>query len=620
VNRPVDPARNPARRKDAGVARLAARLPARPVLAAFAALLAALVAAGCVSVPTGGPVQSYPVTQGTDAQNQNYVQIVPQPPGAGWSPQDIVQGFLTASASFGDNGQIAFQYLTPQEQKVWTRSWSAIVYKQGPNVEAPRYPSPKNKNEATVQITGQTQATLKGYGSYSVASASSASSSSDVTPTFELVKVAGQWRINYAPPELLLTSDSFTNDYQLRNLYFFDPASRFLVPDPVYVPLQASPAELMNGLVHDLIAPPDDWLSGGATQTALPAGTKIGGVTLNGVTALVDLTGTIAKAGISTQTLELVSAQLLWTLCGAEQSGQPVQSVELELNGKPWVPPGGQGNPVQVQHQSKRSPAQGAGSVFYYVDSAGYLTSQDGALGKPDHIEQIGTGYTQVAVSPDGRYLAALRGQTLYTGLVGGPLDKRGSDYLTISWDVNDNLWASVGDQIVMFKNAVGIRQPLGQMIPVNVGSASSGLTSVTGPFTALRVAPDGVRVAIVIGGSLGNVLTFGAISGEQGSRPQIMLSDVQLTPLNATAFTGLTWYGPDDVITLAQPGPAATEYPVSGGTPTSIPVDDGMETITASSGNLLVASMPDGRMMADASLTGSWTLIGTGSSPVYPG
>ena len=44
-----------------------------------------------------------------------------------------------------------------------------------------------------------------------------------------------------APPYLLLTSDSFQYDYQLRNLYFFDPTDSYLVPDPVYVPLQATP-------------------------------------------------------------------------------------------------------------------------------------------------------------------------------------------------------------------------------------------------------------------------------------------------------------------------------------------------------------------------------------------
>jgi len=131
----------------------------RPVLAALAALIvAALTATGCVSVPTGGPVISYPVTQGTAAQNQPYVQVQPQPPGTGWSPTDIVTGFLTASASYGTYPQVVEQYLTPDEQKSWNPSWSAVVYKNGPNVMPAIYPSTvKNPKTATVKITIKTR-------------------------------------------------------------------------------------------------------------------------------------------------------------------------------------------------------------------------------------------------------------------------------------------------------------------------------------------------------------------------------------------------------------------------------------------------------------------------------
>ena len=36
-----------------------------------------------------------------------------------------------------------------------------------------------------------------------------------------------------------------------------------------------------------------------------------------------------------------------------------------------------------------------------------------------------------------------------------------------MSWDINDDLWASTGDQIVMFRGAASPRQPLGQPVPV---------------------------------------------------------------------------------------------------------------------------------------------------------
>ncbi len=591
-------------------------------VATLAALFIAALAAGCVSVPTGGPVQSYPVTQGTGAPNQPNAQFEPQRPGPGWSPQQIVQGFLAASASFGNYSQVALQYLTPQEQEVWNHpTWSAVVYKDGPDVANPVYPTAaKTAKTATVRITGTIQATLQGNGSYSVPSTSAPGSSSDAPPPFQLSKEPdGQWRISAVPsedgtPEVLLTSDSFANDYQLRNLYFFDPTGSNLVPDPIYVPLRA-PGDLMNGLVQDLITPPKDWLSGGATKTALPVGTKIIDVTVGGVTAFVNLTGSIAKDGLNDALMEQVSSQLLWTLSGSGQNGA-VQSVEVKLNGHPWSPPGSQENPVQQKSQSEKAPPTGASPVYYYLDSAGYLMSRQGA-GKPEQVELIGTGYTQLAVSPDGRYLAALRGSTLYTGLIGDGLEKRGTGYATMSWDYSDNLWTAQGGQVIMYRVTVTVRKPLGPLVPVTVSVNNPPTKDVGIAFTALRVAPDGVRVALVIENG---ELTFGAISGQQGQNPQITLSEVKLTPPTGTEFTGLTWYGPDNVITLARQGPAATEYSVSGGYSTPIPVEPGMETITASLGNLLIAGLTDGSIVADNSLTGVWTRLGSGVAPAYPG
>jgi hypothetical protein len=602
----------------------------RPLLTALAALVvAALAATGCVSMPSGGPVLSYPVTQGTDAQNQPFVQIQPQPPGNGWSPSQIVQGFLTASANYGSYPNVARQYLTPGEQKIWDPFWSAIVYKSGPNVTAPTYPSGvKNPTTATVEVSGNVQANLLGNGNYSVPSASTPGSPPD-PQLFKLVKANGQWRIDTAPQKLLLTSNSFENDYQLRNLYFFDPLDRFLVPDPVYVPLRPA-NDLMDGLVNELIAPPTDWLSGGATKTAFPPKTKVSSVGLDGVTAVVNLTGTdIAKAAIGkagTDVMLQISAQLLSTLRVAAPSdshGQGVQSVEVVVNGKPWVPPKGQGNPVQ--HTTAWQPASGKSKEFYSVDSKGYLTSRTDPGAKPVSIAKIGTSYDQIAVSPDGMYLAALRDGTLYAGrLVGGSLTRQGTGFTAISWDVNDNLWALQGGQVVMFRGTSNARQPLAAMVSVAVVNAQPG------PYTELQVAPDGVRVALVSGGT---ELTFGAISRPPGQNPQIMLSPVQEAPLTqvqpvpqAANFTALSWYGPDDVITLATPGPAVTKYPVSGGTPQPLQADADMQTITASWGKSLIAGFPKGRMMADAGLTGSWMPISDGdapadgSSPTYPG
>lgn len=283
------------------------------------ALLALL--AGCISVPSGGPVLSYSITQGPGGQSQPLPQIVAQPPQADWTtPEEIVRGFLAASASFSGGQRIAREYLTASENRAWTPNWSAVVYKNGsgPNVRPATYTGTGPAQVATVTIAGSRQAFLSGTGGYVAPSASAAGGAPGGPPTFRLQKVGGQWRISKAPPYLVLSSYSFQYDYQLRNLYFFDPTNSVLVPDPVYVPLQATTASLMDGLVYDLINPPGDWLSRGATTTAFPKKTTtIGDVTLTGGTAAVNLGGAITKVASDKTLMQQVSAQLLYTLIGS---------------------------------------------------------------------------------------------------------------------------------------------------------------------------------------------------------------------------------------------------------------------------------------------------------------
>lgn len=566
-------------------------------------------------------MSSYAITQGPGGQSQPYLQSIAQPPRAGWLPAAIVQGFVTASASFGSQ-QIAREYLTTQARRTWKPGWSAVVYSNDPNVQPAVYTGTGRGRQAAVTIGGSVQAILSGQGGYAVPSASAAGGLPGNQLTFTLEKVGGQWRISKAPQYLLLTSYQFQSDYQLRNLYFFDPTGRFLVPDPVYVPVTTpTAANLIEGLVYDLIHPPPDWLSRGATYTAFPKGTTtVGDITLNGGTAAIDLGGGIGKAPKDSLLLK-VSAQLLWTLTGSGQSGPAVQSVALSVNGKPWSPPASDLNQVQQLRQSKYSPPTGASRVFYYVDSTGNLMSRDGPQAKAQKVEHIGTGYSQIAVSPDRQYLAALSSGSLFIGRVGGPLLKRaGTGYTSMSWDAADDLWATSGGEIVMLRGSAKPDQPQGRPAGVTVMDPN-GTSQNSGSFTALRVAPDGVRVAIIVGAT---DLDFGAIVAQPGPRPGQLSIDIVLSPFSVSApgstFTSLTWYGPDNVITLRDPGPDLTEYPVDGGSSRSITAQPDMTRITASLGFPLIAGLPGGGMMADAGLSGSWTPAGTGVCAVYPG
>jgi hypothetical protein len=610
-------------------------------------------------MPSGGPVVAYTVTQSPSGQSQAFLQQFPQAPQDGRTPTQIVQGFITASGTLGAQ-QTAREYLTPQFSKTWNRTpqWSAIVYSNEPIVELVSRSDPREKGRpqtAVVSVTGTVQADLLGSGSYAVPSAKKPQG----PQYFDLVEEpGGQWRINSQVSRsqqpllhqpLLLTSYVFSLDYQPRNLYFLDPGSKVLVPDPVYVPLQATAANLMFTLVNDLNRPPGDWLSG-ATHTAFPPGTKVSGVTLAGQTATVNLTVASLRRA-SAQWQQQVTSQLLSTLVGSGQGGPSVQTVELVVNGKPWIPPNAQDNPVQGMPPQYNTP-QPVKPVFYYLNSAGYLMQQRSDQVKPSARFRIGKGYTAIAVSRhliNGvRYLAALRGGTqggglLFTGPVGGKLVPRGNSFTSISWGLNDDLWATAGDQIYKLQGDANPQQPAGMAVPVNVVTPSGSILSGQ-PFDSVRVAPDGVQVAIIVDN--GSSLDFGAISTQQpaahaqasshqpAAHPapvtQIVLSPFFVDSPGATTFSAVSWYGPYNVITLGTPGPLLTEYPVNGGGATVIqPPPSQILSITASLDNPLIAGLPTkggGEMSADPSLTGTWTSIPplavplNGFSPVYPG
>ena len=199
----------------------------------LAALVVAASAAGCVSMPTRRPVQSYTVTQGPGAQSQHYQQIYAQPPGNGWSPEEIVSGFLTASASFANQQQMAREYLTPHASRdVEAELVGDRVQQRRPRATQTAYPArnPGARSRSPARSRPTCPATAATPSRSAKEQGVAAAPSSWPSST-----ASGGSR--QAPQELLLTSDLFKDDYQLRNLYFFDPTGSFLVPDPVYVPL-----------------------------------------------------------------------------------------------------------------------------------------------------------------------------------------------------------------------------------------------------------------------------------------------------------------------------------------------------------------------------------------------
>ena len=196
-----------------------------------------LLLAGCVIVPTSGHVQAVNATQGGAGGGQSYLQPIPVPPGHGWTPQQIVSGFLAANASFANGHAVAREYLLPSASQGWRPGWAVTVFAQNPSIVSPPPHIPqqsfKTANTTAVEVSGTVLGTVSNSGQYAISPQSQAATQEE---KFGLIKQGGEWRISTLPSVVLLTQADFLHVYQPRNIYFFDPAMQVLLPDPVYVP------------------------------------------------------------------------------------------------------------------------------------------------------------------------------------------------------------------------------------------------------------------------------------------------------------------------------------------------------------------------------------------------
>jgi hypothetical protein len=602
----------------------AARVLAVPVLAVTAAV------AGCAAVPTSGPVQQVGTGQGGASQEQDYSQPIPVAPGTGWSPTQVVDGFLAASASFASNHAVAQEYLDPAARRSWRPGWAVTVVSTTPTASI--VPSPKEVTEdagaggqegsalATVEVSGQPVATLTGAGQYLV------SSGPPTKPIFfSLIRTDGQWRIDDLPSSpLLLTQADFQRVYQPRNLYFLGPSRRALVPDPVFAPQEATNTQLATGLVNALLQGPAGWLAGAAT-TGFPVGSSpLGQVKIIGPNATVNLGGRAATATLAQR--EQIAAELVWTLTSGPTG---IHSVELEINGRPQQIMGSQYQLQQTYHAWV--PAQSAGSGLYFIGSNGAIQELSGAgqsgSGQPGRATAVpgpaggasAPALSSIAVSSNGRWVAGISadGSTVYTVDLsrGGALRTWRSpsgSCTSVSWDAQGDLWIAAGGDLWMMQPGSGSADQIGMD---DLPDADN--------VTDFRVAPDGIRAAMIVSSPSGPQVQLAAITrgGLSAWIGQPVAVGAGITDPEA-----LSWYGANNVIVLSGGalGAQLNEVPLNGGQPTAIATAGDAVSMTATSpgdtGSSIALGLSGGQIMVSSGLGAFQPTHVSGRDPVYPG
>lgn len=453
--------------------------------------------AGCVTVPTSGPVEHHaPAEQ----QANPGVDIAPVPPAQGASPGLIVEGFLHAMATYQPGYAVAREFLTPGAAEAWQPESGVEIYAAG---------FPPQVSDAGVVLTAPLVGTLDRRGSFTPVD----------TPylhDFGLVRDAGnQWRISRPPRGLLVSQSLFTGSWARADVCFWDVTANWLVPDPRFFP---SGTFGMLATARAVLAGPAPQASA-AYAPALSDHLEVSSVTVGTAgMATVELTGDTEALDVAAR--RRLAAELVWSLSSLEG----VLSVRVRGNGVVWELNGTGVLTTADFEQGAPVPPDPGDGVYLLRGDAVERASWSEPLAAPQPLPGTARPASGLAVRADGQTLALItddgtRVRTVSVRDGASREDLNGSGFARVRWTRQGELW-------VVLDRTRGARLRAlrdGREVSVDTDALPAGRIRSYAP------APDGVRVALVIENQGRTVLGVAAVV--RGPTGMSVIGWRQLTP-----------------------------------------------------------------------------------------
>jgi hypothetical protein len=480
------------------------------------AMLLSLGLAGCVGIPKSGGVNVGPPVQ--SASNGAPGADIPVSPPTGATKDEILTDFMQAVVSPENDYSIARQYLTQTADHSWDPTKSVLIREGSPDTE--ELPT------GSMLYTVQTKAAIDADGIYSEQSFDS----SQALP-FSFKKVDKQWRISSLADGIVISRDSFNNDFHEQTLYFFDPTFRYLIPDVRWFPTGST---VQTRVVSALLGGPSETLQGGVVVSAFPEGTKLQKVVdLRSSTATVDLSTDAAGQKSLAQSRMLTQLQ-------TSLSSTSVTNVSISIGGAP----------IQI---SQAAPA----TVALAADPAA-LVRQGKKFGFAPRLDSIGKISAQVAavdasavsLSRDQSSAAALGKGGVYllsNAASGARLVDSRSGLIAPSIDPFGYVWS------VPTNDPSAIRVTGGDGKSLSIAAAVPRNSKVV----ALQVSHDGTRVLMYLRTtSAPRLVIIGVV--RRGDVPTSLGVPIDLPVTSATPIDA-TWVDADSVAALASSGGGVT-------------------------------------------------------------
>jgi hypothetical protein len=460
--------------------------------------LATIVTAGCGVPGSGSPVvlEGAPDPAGGAAGTTEHL---PQP-GDVVSATDLVDKFLEAPAAgdwepSGKQQRIeralehARAFLTDAASAAWKGSAQEITV-----VDV----SPPSLGVDLVQVLLTPVGVLTENGAIEPAPAGVG----PIDWKFTVDGTNGRWRLTNAPPGALLLSTKAVRDlYEARPIYFWDTGAQWLVPDLRYFAKGVNKQKRQTEVLNRLRAGPSTWLKD--TVDPIPAGISADSPFAQNSRTVISLS---AEAATTPEQAKKLAKQLRWSL---RPESEPV---ELRIKGQATVI--GEGN---TYLEANAAASNGPDAAEEFCVASGRVVPVALAMTAPAVLDTpMNSAVESAALSRNKASAALVRPTTSgHRGLWLGRHNEA----------LGGTQYTGPVIQAVKMSRPVWLNRPRPRVLVAADGSlwdvpqsSPAHPIAVTpnniGPVTAMAVAPDGRRVALVAGGQ---VLVAGLNFGPEG-------------------------------------------------------------------------------------------------------
>jgi hypothetical protein len=259
-------------------------------------VLMSLALVACGNIPQNSSIQEGSILG--SVPEGSIVRVIASAPQNGMTPEEIVSGFLNASASSENDFKIAREYLIPELRDTWQPTQQIQVYEGQGRLNLTQSNSVVFTAPLNSVIDDRSRITLS-------------EPDSQLVQEFKLKKVDNEWRINLDIRGLLISRADLNRSFTTFPLWFPDSSLKTLTPDIVVLP--RSTTGNATRLMQLLLAGPGENLTG-AVRSAFPVGTTlaINSVPINNGLATVSLNESVLNAEPFLR--EVLSAQIVKTL------------------------------------------------------------------------------------------------------------------------------------------------------------------------------------------------------------------------------------------------------------------------------------------------------------------